>query len=70
MDNVNTKIKNDKFLYKEGEIQIAKHQCELCKYNNPENKNICSQFENGKPIEVLKMEKLCPKIKNHLLIDL
>lgn len=61
---------NDKLIWKEGEIKIAKTQCELCKYNNEENKNFCIKYPNGKPIEVLNNERRCSEFKNENGIEL
>ena len=62
-------LNNDKFVWKEGEIKIAKTQCEFCKYNDKEHPNICSQYPNGKPNEVINNSIKCPKLerKNSIL---
>lgn len=54
---------NNKFVYNEGDLIIADNQCDLCRYNNKDNVNICSKFENGKPEEILKNDTLCPFLK-------
>lgn len=64
------KVNNNKFVWKEGEIKIAKTQCELCKYNNVEHKNFCIKYPNGKPIEVLNNERRCSEFKNENGIEL
>jgi len=51
---------NEKFTYNEGDLIIADTQCDLCKYNNNENKNVCIKFQNGKPEEILSDDTLCP----------
>jgi len=66
-ENINT---NDKFVWKEGEIKIAKTQCEFCKYNDKEHSNVCSQYPNGKPSEVINNSVKCPKYDREHLIDL
>ena len=50
---------NDKFVWKEGEIKIAKTQCELCKYNNVSTPNKCEVYPNGKPQEVISNTNKC-----------
>lgn len=58
------KVNNDKFVWKEGEIKIAKTQCEFCKHNNKEYPRVCSQYPNGKPNEVTSNSIKCPKFDN------
>lgn len=58
------KNKNNKFTYNEGDLIIADTQCDLCRYNNKDNVNVCSKFENGKPEEILNDNTLCPFLKN------
>jgi len=57
------KNKNNKFTYNEGDLIIADTQCDLCRYNNKDNVNVCSKFENGKPEEILNDDTLCPFLK-------
>ena len=59
IEDLKNKITTDKFTYSDGELNISDTQCDLCRYNNKYNKNICSKFENGKPTEVLNNEVLC-----------
>ena len=53
------KLNNAKFVWKEGEIKIAKTQCELCKYNNVSTPNKCEVYPNGKPQEVISNTNKC-----------
>ena len=53
------KLNNDKSVWKEGEIKIAKTQCELCKYNNVSTQNKCEVYPNGKPQEVMSNTNKC-----------
>ena len=53
------KLNNDKFVWKEGEIKIAKTQCELCKYNNESTPNECEKYPNGKLQEVISNTNKC-----------
>lgn len=63
-------INNDKFVWKEGEIKIAHTQCEFCKYNNKEYPNVCSQYPNGKPTEVISNIIKCSKLYDDNVIHL
>lgn len=49
----------DKFRYEKGDIQFAKSQCDLCKYNNPENMNQCIKYPDAKPDDILNTIKKC-----------
>ena len=50
---------NDKFVYKENEIKIAKSQCELCKYNVEATPDKCQLYPNGKLQEVISNTNKC-----------
>jgi len=63
-------LNNDKFVWKEGEIKIAKTQCEFCKHNDNDHPNVCSQYPNGKPNEVINNSIKCPKFEKKNRIDL
>ena len=63
-------LNNDKFVWKEGEIKIVKTLCELCKHNDKEHPNVCSQYPNGKPNEVISNSIKCPEFDNKNKIDL
>lgn len=63
-------LNNDKFVWKEGEIKIAKTQCEFCKHNDNDHPNVCSQYPNGKPNEVINNSIKCPKFDKKNRIDL
>lgn len=63
-------LNNDKFAWKEGEIKIAKTQCEFCKYNDKEHPNACSQYSSGKPNEVISNYIKCSKFTNKVTTDL
>ena len=52
---------HNRFVYEKGDIEIGKTQCEFCKLYNPENENVCSAYPEGKPEEVVKNERRCPK---------
>lgn len=52
---------SDRFMWKEGDIRIADTQCELCKYNDKENVNTCSQYPDGKLEGVMTNDIRCPK---------
>ena len=64
------KINNDKFFWKERKIEIAKTQCELCKHNNNDYPNVCSQYPNVKPDEVINNSIKCPRFDKKNKIDL
>ena len=53
------KLNNDKFVWKEGEIKIARTQCELCKYINVSIQSKCEVYPNGKPQEVISNTNKC-----------
>lgn len=63
-------INNDKFVWKEGEIKIAKTQCEFCKHNDKEHPSVCSQYPNGKPNEVINNNIKCPRFDKQNRIEL
>lgn len=50
---------NSRFNYEKDDIEIKQSQCDFCKYNNIDNKNICINFPNGKPKEIRKTKKKC-----------
>lgn len=54
---------NDRFVYKEGEINIVKSQCDLCLYKDLKNINICAKYPKGKPKEVLNNIRACKELK-------
>lgn len=53
------KKENNKFVYKKGDIEIKSSQCDFCKYNNYEEKDVCIKYPNGKPEEVKNTKKRC-----------
>ena len=57
-------MKNDKFIYHEGELQIAKTQCEFCKFNDKDTEMVCKEYLNGKPNDVITNKIRCPKFKD------
>lgn len=59
---------SDKFVYQEGDIEIKKTQCEFCKFNISEDK--CEKFIDGKPMEILEMNKRCPGLSLENKVDL
>jgi len=63
-------INNDKFVWKEGEIKIAKTLCEFCKHNDKEHPSVCSQYPNGKPNEVINNNIKCPRFDKQNIIEL
>ena len=56
---MDTKEENNKFIYKEGDIEIKKSQCDFCKYNDSDDENICIKFSNGKPEKIKTTKKRC-----------
>ena len=61
-DNLFEEMKKDRsdyFTYKQGDIQIGNSQCDFCKYNNLNNKNICIKYQNGKPNNIINTEVKC-----------
>ena len=52
--------RNNYFGYKdEGDLQVSKCQCNLCKNNNYNDKNKCKYYEDGKPERVVKNQVMC-----------
>lgn len=60
----------DKFIYKSGELKIAKTQCDLCIYNDIKNIEKCEQYTNGKPNEIITNQNACWKMKRPNQIEL
>ena len=56
--NIND-VKNNRFIYEKGDIEIKSSQCDFCKYNNPVDKNVCIKYPNGKPEELKQTKKRC-----------
>ena len=56
---------NDKYVWQEGEVTIAKSQCEFCIYINKENDKVCSEYPEVKPVEVVEKKGVCPKFKSN-----
>lgn len=50
---------DDKFVYEKDDIDIKSSQCDFCKYNNPDAKDVCIKYPNGKPEEVKQAKKRC-----------
>ena len=46
-------IVENKFLWKKGDIKLAKNQCQLCKYNNINQIDKCEYYSDGKPKEII-----------------
>lgn len=59
----NEKQEKDRFIYQKKDIEIKKSQCDFCKYNNPDDKNTCIKFLNGKPEEIKMVKKRCEYIE-------
>lgn len=64
------KINNDKFVWNDRQIKIAKTQCEFCKHDDKDHSKVCSQYPNGKPDEVISNSIKCPKFDKENRIDL
>lgn len=56
--NIND-AKNNRFIYEKGDIEIKSSQCDFCKYNNSDDKNVCIKYPNGKPEELKQTKKRC-----------
>ncbi len=52
----------EKFVWKKGDIKIARSQCELCLLNCKATPNSCPKYDT-KPENVLKGVVKCPYIK-------
>lgn len=52
-------VKNNRFIYEKGDIEIKSSQCDFCKYNNQDDKNVCIKYPNGKPEELKQIKKRC-----------
>lgn len=51
--------RDDYFTYKQRDIQFGDSQCNFCKYNDVNNKNICLKYPNGKPNNIINSEVKC-----------
>lgn len=58
----NNALLSDRFVYHADDIKFAKTQCEFCKNNDHKNLNVCSQYPNGKPDEIINAKVKCPKL--------
>ena len=56
-------MKNDKFIYKNGDLKICFSLCELCKFYNNQKINECFKYKQGKPTEILNNLKKCPNFE-------
>lgn len=52
-------VKNNRFIYEKGDIEIKSSQCDFCKYNNPDDKNVCIKYPNGIPEKLKQTKKRC-----------
>lgn len=52
----------DRFVWKAGDIKIARTQCDLCLHNCKETPCSCPKYE-AKPKEILESKIRCPHIK-------
>lgn len=59
LDIMDQNDRNDYFTYKQGDIQFGDSQCDFCKYNDLNNKNICIKYPNGKPNNIINTEIKC-----------
>lgn len=59
LDIMEQNDRNDYFTYKQGDIQFGDSQCDFCKYNDLNNKNICIKYPNGKPNNIINTEIKC-----------
>lgn len=55
--------RDDYFTYKQGDIQFGDSQCNFCKYNDVNNKNICLKYPNGKPNNIINSEVKCENLE-------
>lgn len=56
--NINNE-KNNRFIYEKDDIEIKNSQCDFCKYNNSNEKDVCIKYPNGKPEEIKQTKKRC-----------
>lgn len=54
--NINNE-KNNRFIYEKDDIEIKSSQCDFCKYNNSNEKDVCIKYPNGKPEEIKQTKK-------------
>lgn len=59
----------EKFVYQENEIKIARTQCGLCMFADPNSETVCQQYD-CKPQEVLEGKVKCPHLRTKTLLDL
>jgi len=51
--------RDDYFTYKEGDLRIARSQCELCKFYRKDEAALCALYKKGRPAEVVDGNVMC-----------
>jgi hypothetical protein len=51
--------REDYFTYKEGDLQIARSQCELCKFYRKEEESLCAVYRKIRPADVVEGDVMC-----------
>jgi hypothetical protein len=49
----------DYFTYKEGDLRIARSQCELCKFYREEEESRCAVYKKARPADVVEGDVMC-----------
>ena len=63
-------INKDKYIYKSGELKIAKSQCKLCYYMSNQDVNKCEKYPNGITEEIQKNKVFCKCFKSKTLREI
>lgn len=53
-----------KFIYEDGDFEVAENQCEFCIFNNKQTPENCEKCEK-KPTEIMQNKLRCPFAKDN-----
>lgn len=51
---------DDYYTYGDNDLQLADRLCQLCVFENPQEPGCCRKYPDGKPMEVLDPDYVCP----------
>lgn len=58
-DEKNNISSENRFVYQPGDLRVSSTQCQLCKFYNLNNKDICRAYPDGKPEKVVNKQVMC-----------
>lgn len=61
-DNANAND-SDRFLWSDNQVYLTGSVCDVCVYNNPENKTVCASYPEGKPLDIRWSRCTCKHLK-------